>query len=130
VKVFATIVAAFSIAATPSPVVRSFHLPRGPSITRFRFQVHAPAFFAVRLSVPVGANIHVVARDRMRIAQVGTGTGGFWAAHCSRHGRNEVCESFIEGCPAPQGRWDAVLVKRSRDPAPARVTFLFNSKSG
>jgi len=129
VTFLSALAASLALGASPAPVVRSFVLPRGPATIRFEFRVHAPAFRAVRLRASHGAAVRVFARDRKRIAGVGTSMHPS-PGTCRRGPRFDVCESQIEGCPAPQGRWDAVLVKRSGPAARVRVSFLFSPASG
>ena len=45
-------------------------------------------------------------------------------------GQFDVCETSIEGCPAPQGRWDTVVTKLSMPPARVVITFVFSASSG
>jgi hypothetical protein len=97
--------------------------------TQFAFRVHAPAFRAVRVDVPQGTSIFVRAHDARRVAGVGVATRPF-AGTCKRQGRTDRCEAGIEGCPAPQGRWLALVVKQSRSPARIHVTFFFSRRSG
>ena len=123
------ILGALVIGGGPAPVVRSVDLPRGPVSAQFGFQVRAPAFRAVRLRVPHGSVVRVSARDRQRLAGVGTSTQSFRGS-CRREGQFDVCETSIEGCPAPQGRWDTVVTKLSMPPARVLITFVFSASSG
>src|SRR5215210_7421115 len=122
------LLAAMLLATAPAPVERTVDLPRGKTSVSFLFTVRAPAFRTVRLEAPVGANVVVRAWAPGRRAGVGTSTrdGGT----CIRRGRIQRCETGVEGCPAPQGRWRAFIVKRSPASARLRVTFLFSSRAG
>jgi hypothetical protein len=53
-----------------------------------------------------------------------------WGGSCFQEGAFELCQSLIEGCPAPQGRWNATVVKRNLRAARVRVSFLFSNRSG
>ena len=123
------ILGALVIGGGPTPVVRSVDLHRGPVRAQFGFQVRAAAFRAVRLRVPHGSVVRVSARDRRRLAGVGTSTTPF-VGTCRRDGRFDVCETSVEGCPAPQGRWDTVVTKLSMPPARVLITFVFSASSG
>src|SRR2546421_8715601 len=94
-----------ALLTAPAPVARSFDLPRGVTTVRFAFRVHAAAFRAVRLRAPHGAAVRVFAQDSQRIAGVGTSMHPS-PGTCHRGARVDVCETQIEGCPAPQGHWD------------------------
>jgi hypothetical protein len=123
------VLAALVLGAAPAPVERTLSIPSGRVRTQFAFGVHAPAFRAVRVDVPHGAAIFVRAHDARRIAGVGVATRPFIGT-CRRRGNVDRWETGVEGCPAPQGRWQALVVKRSRAPARIHVTFFFASRSG
>ena len=122
------LLAALALTA-PAPVRQTVLLPAGHVRTHFAFTVRAPAFRAVRLEAPHGADVRVQAWDAHRIAGVGISTRPF-VGTCKRQAKIDRCESQIEACPAPQGRWTAFVVKRSDPPARVRVTFLFANHSG
>ena len=124
----ALFLAVLALAAPPS-VERTVHLSSGVAHGRFTFNVRAPAFRSVRVTVPHGAAVSVKARDAHRLAGVGVATRPFTDS-CKRRGRFDVCETGVEGCPAPQGRWTASVVKWTRAPALITVDFFFASRSG
>jgi hypothetical protein len=122
------LLAAMLLATPAPPVQRTFDLRRGKTRVSFPFLVRAPAFRAVRLEAPVGADVQVMAWAPRRLAGVGTSTRD--DDSCSRRGRVVRCETGVEGCPAPQGRWRAFIVKRTPAPARIRVSFFFWNRAG
>jgi hypothetical protein len=122
------LLAAMLLATAAPPAQRTVDLPRGETRVSFPFIVRAPAFRAVRLEAPVGADVEVRAWAPRRQAAVGTSTRD--DGTCIRRGKIQRCETGIEGCPAPQGRWRAFIVKRSPAPARIRVTFFFWNRAG
>ena len=125
------LVAAVLAAASPPPVVRTAVFARGEARTQFTFRMHAPAFSAVRLVVPHAAVVSLLASDRAQRMGIAASSDPARGA-CSQRGRYDVCDTYEEACPAPQGRWVARLTRHGRTDAPmrVRVRFTFTNRAG
>jgi len=107
---------------TPVRVERTMRLPEGVARGVFRFRVRASFADRVRLVVPTGAVVSVLARSVDGRMGIGVSTA---PDLCRRHGRLVVCEQAQEWCPLTDSRWRVTVRKNSRAPAEVRVRFVF-----
>lgn len=110
-------------------VERSVRLPAGHASRSFRFRLRAVYADRVRLVVPHGAAVSVLARSAD--GQMGIGVSSRpWREQCRRAGRVDVCEQSQEWCPLTDYRWRVTVRKASRAPAIVRVRFVFVRSPG
>jgi hypothetical protein len=105
-------------------VERTVRLPAGVAKRSFRFRLRASYADRVRLVVPRGAAVSVLARTVDGLMGIGVSTRPR-QGQC-RHGRSvDICDQPQEWCPLSDYRWRVTVRKASAAPVLARVRFVF-----